>query len=124
MPNLGEGAELTWHYWIYRRYKGWRDWLSEVLPVATVWTNNIMTGTFSVTVYYLDVTSDLKVAMLFFDSRNYGWALMAFVFLFLQYVVVWLRVRDNFLMTFGEKSLRYQLMHSFLPFGLPLLSKH
>ena len=124
--NLGNGGELTPLLELENSCKRGFIAAVEAAPLVFVWAKNLIMGTVSVGIYYMDVSSDIAVAVVFFESGNALWGTVAVIFLVLQYVVVWGRVKQYLKNQFGQRSFLHQLFTSplfspFLLIGLDLL---
>ena len=87
--------------------------ISAILTVL----KNSANGFISVAMFFADVSSDIAVIVLLWNTGNYVWAAQAIFFVVYQFVVVYQRVLPYMINTFGERSC---LTLSFTYVGFPM----
>lgn len=63
-----------------------------------------ITGVMAISLYFMDIISDVQVIQLLWGSQNWLWCWLSILLLVLQFLVVWLRVIPYLASTFGTDS--------------------
>lgn len=68
---------------------------------------NTLTGVFAISLYFMDIISDVQVIQLLYSTKNYLWAVASIAFLVVQFFIVYLRCLPYLKSTFGSGSTIY-----------------